>query len=134
MHAACLSWMHDLLCSSMFVLFRWQPASGAGIALGHQLECAGRMHDLLSPLQVGTAAPQAPAAPQTAAAGASDKPPSLMIFVTKMFEKIGREPEHVKQRAQVDLLILLSQLAAPTGLPMWHQLRVLSFWNTCLMF
>ena len=60
------------------------------------------MPDLLSPLQVGTAAPQAPAAPQAAAAGASDKPPSLMIFVTKMFEKIGQEPEHVKQKAQVD--------------------------------
>ena len=117
-----------ILCGSLLQVQALQSV------LSHQPECAGRMHDLLSPLQVGTAAPQAPAAPQTAAAGASDKPPSLMIFVTKMFEKIGREPEHVKQRAQVDLLILQSQLAAPTGLPMWHQLRVLSFWNTCLMF
>ena len=81
------------------------------------------MPDLLRPLQVGTAAPQAPAAAQAAGAGGSDKPASLMIFVTKMFEKIGREPEHVKQRAQVNLLMLQAALllltapAATAGIP-----------------
>ena len=110
-------------------------------ALGHQLECAGRVPDLLSPLQVGTAAAsQAPAAPQAAGAGASGKPQSLMNFVTKMFEKIGQEPEHVKQKAQVDFANLAvccsaasqplhPQLAALTWLFMWHQLRALSFCN-----
>ena len=120
-HAVCLSWMHDSLCSSRFVpsqnacgsLLRVQKLQTAS---GHQPACARRMHDLLGPLQVGTAAPQAPAAPQAAAAGGSDKPPSLMIFVTRMFEKIGLEPEHVKQRAQVDLLILQSALLLPTAL------------------
>lgn len=120
-HAGCLSWMHDSLCSSRSVpsqnacgsLLRVQKLQTAS---GHQPACARRMHDLLGPLQVGTAAPQAPAAPQAAAAGGSDKPPSLMIFVTRMFEKIGQEPEHVKQRAQVDLLILQSALLLPTAL------------------